>query len=287
MRRVDARLGVAEEVEFLGPAAPLFGCRHLPATRERSRLGVVICSPILTDFGANYRREVELARRLAAAGLCVQRFHPRGVGHSSGGRLDLTVATMIADTVRAVERLVETTDVDAVALVATRFSAMPAAAAARRLGPVPLVLWEPVTQARRYFREALRAHSVHQLKLGRTGIDDPAAELDRHGFLDVLGIQVGRELFETGPEHGLVEALGDEPRPVLLIQFEPREGLRPEYEQVVERWTGAGFEVTTALSPNDESWWFIPDRLAPADEVVATTATWLLTQSETTPMWGG
>jgi dienelactone hydrolase len=275
-RRVDERLGIAEEVEFFGGDVPLFGCRHLPVEARQRSLGVVVCSPILTDFGANYRREVDLARQLAAAGVPVQRFHPRGTGHSAGDRLDLTLTAMVDDTLAAVERLMVTTEVERIALVGTRFAALAAAEAARRSGPVPIVLWEPVLSATGYFREGLRAESVRRLKQGGSGIEDASTELEAYGFLDLLGIPVGAELFATDPSHDLVAALGHESRPLLLVQFEQRDDLRADYRRAVEGWTEAGLDVTTEILPTDEGWWFIPDRLAPPGAVVGLTAAWLL-----------
>jgi hypothetical protein len=274
--RVDPELGVVEEVEFFGGTSRLFGARHLPSDREPGDLGLVVCSPILTDFGANYQREVRLARQLAAAGVPVQRFHPTGSGHSDGDRLDLTLGTLVDDTRTAVERLRERCGIDRVALLGTRFSALAVAAVARDLGPSPVVLWEPATQPRRYFREGIRAHAIHQVRLGQTGIQDPEAELERRGFLDLLGIPVGRKLFSTAPTPQLVEELGNEPRPVLLVQLDRGASLRPEYEDIVDRWSAQGFDATAICCPCDETWWFIPDRLAPLGTVVDATANWVL-----------
>lgn len=275
-RRVDRELGVVEEVEFFGAAPRLFGARHLPAERRQRDLGLVVCSPILTDFGANYRREVGLARRLAAAGVPVQRFHPRGSGHSDGDRLELTFGTLVDDTRAAVERIRERCGVARVALFGTRFSALTAAAVARDLDRSPVVLWEPTTRPRTYFREGLRAHGIHQVRLGQSGHKDPQAEFERRGFLDLLGIPVGRDLFETGPSHLLAEELGDRPRPVLLVQFERQDSLKPDYQALIDRWTTLGFDITALCLPCDETWWFIPDRLAWHGAVLEATADWLL-----------
>ncbi len=278
-RRVDRDLGVIEEVEFFGGTSRLFGARHLPADHSRSDLGLVVCSPILTDFGANYQREVRLARRLAAAGIPVQRFHPRGSGHSDGERLDLTFGTLVDDTRAAAERIRERCGVDRVALLGTRFSALAAAAVVRDLDRSPVVLWEPTVQPRRYFREGLRAHAVHQIRLNHAGVRDPDAELEQCGFLDVLGIPVGRDLFDTASSHGLIDEMGDQPRSVLLVQFERRDSLKPEYQDTIDRWAALGFDVTGICCPCDETWWFVPERLAPLGTVLDATADWVLARA--------
>jgi hypothetical protein len=268
--------GGTEEVEFFGEDALLFGCRHVPAGDVRA--GVVVCSSILSDFGANYQREVRLGRRLAADGIVVQRFHPRGVGQSDGDGTDLTLASMTQDAQLAVAHLRERFDVDVIALLGTRFGALSASAVAAELDGAPVVLWEPTVDPRRFIREGLRARSVHQLKRGGAGSEDPETELARCGYVDLLGLPVGRDLFATPGGNGLAPRLGERPRPVLLVQFDQRDELRDEYRELAEQWSAEGLSVTTRCCPCDEAWWFVPDRLAPMAEVLDTTVDWLLAQ---------
>ena len=280
-RRADGERGVVEEVEFFGAPGRLFGVAHLPAGPARD-LGVVICSPVLCDFGANYRREVALARRLAAAGVPVLRYHPRGCGHSDGDRVDLTLDTLTADAATALAHAPDRLGVPRVAVLATRFAALAAAAATRGTG-VPLALWEPVTTPRAYFRAGLRARAVGRLAQAGEA-EEPEDELARQGWLDVLGIPVGRALYETPADRTLAAALGDRTEPPLVVRFADGPDL--------------GVEADVRLCPCDESWWFIPDRAAPGDEVVAVTADWFLAHSglasltadtrggDARPLWG-
>ena len=269
--------GGTEEVEFFGDRGLLFGCRHVPAGPVRA--GLVVCPPILADFGANYQREVRLGRQLAAAGVVVQRFHPRGAGQSDGDGADLTLDSMIADTMAAVTHLRERSPVETVAVMGTRFGALAASAAAAELDEAPVVLWEPTTDPRRYFREGLRARSVHQFKAGTAGAEEPEepeAELARCGFIDLLGAPVGGPLFHTPGDRDLATLMGPRPRPVLLLQLGQQEELRDEYRGLVERWTAVGFSVTAQCCPSEETWWFVHDRLAPVAAILDPTADWLL-----------
>jgi hypothetical protein len=268
--------GVTEEVEFFGDDALLFGCRHVPAGDVRA--GLVVCSPILSDFGANYQREVRLGRRLAAEGVVVQRFHPRGVGQSDGEGTDVTLTSMIEDAQLAVAHLRQRYDVEVIGLLGTRFGALSASSVAAELGGAPVVLWEPTVDPRRFIREGLRARSVHLLKRAGAGPEDPESELASRGYVDLLGLPVGRELFTTAGGNELTARLGERPRPVLLVQLDPRDELRDEYRELAERWSAAGLSVTTRCCPCDEAWWFVPDRLAPMAEVLDTTVDWLLAQ---------
>lgn len=284
-RRVDDGLGVAEEVEFFGGDERLFGCRHLPAGGPADGVahdrGLLVCSPVLTDFGANYRREVDLARRLAAAGVPVARFHPRGCGHSDGARADLTLDTLTGDAAAALDWFGATVPVRTTIVLATRLAALAAAAAVADRPGVPLALWEPVTRPRAYLRAGLRARAVHRLaRRGGDGAGEPAEteqpddELARQGYLDLLGVPVGPGLYGTPADRTLVAALGKVPRPVLVVQFEPGD-LRRDLRDAAEGWRAAGFDITTAVCPSDESWWFIPDRAPGGADAVAATAAWV------------
>ncbi|MET0146500.1 MAG: alpha/beta hydrolase [Ilumatobacteraceae bacterium] len=266
-------------MELFGDAELLFGCRHEPADGPIAA-GVVVCPPILTDFGANYQREVRLGRRLAATGIAVQRFHPRGMGHSDGAAVDVTLDSLVADARSALNRLREQTGVERVGLLGTRFSGLVAAAVAAddRSGAVPVVLWEPVTDPRRYMRDGLRARAVHALERGAHDGEEPHDELARRGFVDVLGLPVGPGLFNTPADRGLGAGLGDHPRAVLLVQLEERDALRPSYAELVGSWRASGFDVTDVCCPVEESWWYVPDRLAAADDLLDVTSAWLTEQ---------
>jgi len=261
-RRVDGERGLVEEVGFLGGSERLFACCHLPTGPSRD-LGVVVCSPILCDFGANYRREVSVARRLAAAGVPVLRYHPRGTGHSDGARTDLTLDSLVADATTVLDQARDRLGVDRLAVLATRFSALAAAEASRGTA-TPLALWEPVTRPRAYVRAGLRARAVARLASAGEP-EEPEDELARQGWLDVLGIPVGRGLYDTPAGRTLAAALAGEDRPLLVVRFEDGDG---------DLDLGADAEVR--VCPCDESWWFIPDRSAPGEEAVAATADWFL-----------
>jgi hypothetical protein len=273
MRRDD---GGHDEVEFFGDGELLFGCRHVPAGEPVA--GLVVCSPILCDFGANYQREVYLGRRLAAAGVVVQRYHPRGMGQSDGEGADLDVDSLVADAIVAAENLCRSYPVERLMVLGTRAGALAAGALAARLSGAPLALWEPTTELRRYVREGLRARAIH--RMGRDApVEEPEIGLARDGFVDVLGVPLGPGLYHAPIDRGLTTLVGDAPRPILLVQLEDRTDLRAEYRQLVDAWTVRGFDVTTQQHPSTESWWYVPDRVVSSADLVDATAAWLLGQA--------
>src|SRR5207253_10522741 len=119
--------------------------------------GVVICSSICNDFLHNYRREVELARELAANGIAVARFHYRGLGNSDGDEAAVTFDSMVDDAREATAHLRALTGVSKVSFLGSRFGAPIAAALASGEVGAPLVLVDPTVEASKFFREAWRA----------------------------------------------------------------------------------------------------------------------------------
>ena len=225
MRRDD---GGHDEVEFFGDAT---SCCSGAGTSRRAtvRAGLVVCSPILSDFGANYQREVRLGRHLAAAGIVVQRFHPRGAGHSDGDGADLTLDSMVEDARAAVARLRERSTVETVMVLGTRFGALVAGAVAAEIDGAPVVLWEPTTDPRRFFREGLRARSVHQLRRDGAGARGSRGRARPPRLRRSARRPRRARLFETPGDRDLAALMGERPRPVLLVQIEQRDELRDEY----------------------------------------------------------
>jgi len=283
--RGDTRTGVREEVAFFGPRKNrIFAYTHLPATKPIG--GVVICSPLHAEFLHNYRKEVMLGRSLAAAGLAVQRFHYRGSGNSGGESKDVTLESMLVDTLAAVEFLETKSHVDSLAFLGTRLGVLVASAAAKRFDRAPLALWEPALDPEDYFREVFRAASIRELKRKQNGSStrqrDRASvqELESNGFIDVLGYEVHWNLYRSFVGHRFPDELGEHPRDVLLLQLDRRDGLREEYSNVRTTLESQGFSVQARAIWANEHWWFSGNPSHSASTlkaVVAATASWLNT----------
>ena len=273
--RSDSTLGIREQVEFIEiGGSRLFACLHAPLGDPVG--GVVICSPIQAEFEKNYRREFLLARSLAARGLAVGRFHYRGSGNSDGDAEDATVQTMLEDAHAVVGWLKDRTGISEVGFAGTRWGGLVAADAAAQYDPAPLVLWEPVLEPPSYFRDAFRSRLMRDLKDGATNRLSSAAlraELERVGFVDVLGYGVYRGLYDDAIGRRLVTALGERPRPVLILQISPEGGLRSEYSSLVTELRSLGFAATAeVIADKEEAWWFADGRGEAAEARVGARA---------------
>jgi alpha/beta superfamily hydrolase len=285
--RADADTGVREEVAFFGPdGRRAFSCTHLPVTKPIG--GLLICSPLHAEFLHNYRKEVLLARSLATSGLAVQRFHYRGSGNSDGGAENVTFESMLGDTLEAVEFLGTHSDVDSLAFLGTRLSALIASAAAKRFDGAPIVLWQPALDPEDYFREVFRAASIRDLKRElkndvSTGQTDRASaqQLERKGSVDILGYEVYWNLYRSLVGHRFPDELGEHARDVLLLQLDRREGLRDEFSNVRSTLQSQGFSVQAQSIWANEHWWFSGNPSHSASTlraVVGATANWLNTR---------
>src|SRR5262249_15229163 len=145
-----------------------------------------------------------------------------------------------------------------VAFFGTRWGALVAAAASSARHGAPLALLEPALDPERYFREAIRARLIHELKRGVE--DGPSgeqllAERRETGRLDVLGYPLDRALLDSAHGRGLVDLLSDRPRPVLIVGG-AKGVLRPGQRELCERLTAAGFTVTEHALRDEAVSWF-------------------------------
>jgi alpha/beta superfamily hydrolase len=259
-KRIDHQAGFSEEATFFDSGGQnVFGVLHQPLDSPSG--GVVVCPSIHAEFVAGYRIDVAVARALASSGVAVQRFHPRGAGHSDGETEEMTLATMREDALVAADRLVEETGIAEVGFLGTRFGGLVAASAAAEHPASPVALIEPTLQAARFFRDAWRAMLIREVKAGRApsppgeGLADALA---RSETVDLLGYPISRGLFEGASGRTLVDELGDGRRRVLLVQLGRSPSVRGDIEAARAALRENGCEVDVELVSDDVMWWFPP-----------------------------
>lgn len=246
--------GTLSKLGFFGQGqARMFGALDLP--NQGAEAGVLICSPIQSEFLINYRREQWLAQALAKAGLAVCRFHYRGTGHSD--EADLTFGSMCEDAHEAVGWMREHAGVRRLGFLGTRWGAVVAAAVACDIPGSPLAMWSPALQGEAYLREIFRMRRMAYLSRGESGLGgDPFDEVVRRGYADVFGFVIEGSFVETIRARQLTEEVGQLPRPILIAQIDPQKRLKADYAKVVELWRTAGFPVDVHLEEGEEAWWF-------------------------------
>lgn len=281
--RVDQALGLREEIAFFGAKSPsMFGSVHLP--KGTASAGLVICPPIHAELFRSYRKEVLLARELAARGIAVQRFHYRGVGNSEGDGDDVTLEAMSTAAREARQALAKRSGVERIATMGTRLGAFPATAIDNDDKGSPLVLWDPVPDGDAYMDEVLRNLYMHEVVSSRNvsmserqRAQPAQAMLDRietDGVLHALGYRLTRSFHRSLSGRRLLD---DAPSgPVLLVSFGGNQQTR-----LIEEWTEAGVDLTVKRAPK-AAWWLIGEEFDSEDsqqalkDLISTTADWLV-----------
>lgn len=265
-RHVDLDRGIVEEAEFFdGENGRIFGIRYEPLSAD-PRAGVVMCDPILSQFRAHYRTGVLTARNMAAQGLAIQRFHYRGMGNSDGDVSDIDLDSMTDDAIRASARLAKRLD-RPIAFLGVNLGSYAAAGASSNGSP--LILDSPPPTGHQYFRNAVRAYAVYQMKLGVTDpltMERLSEDLDRPGAdVTLLGCRLSRRLFDSLSATSIVDRVGEGVRPILFFGLGSEGALRPEGEKLRAELTNRGFEVEVEVKPKVDPFWYA-ENSAPEDQ---------------------
>lgn len=265
---VDAGTGAREEASFRAwsRTGRCFTILHRPSGDPRAVL--VVCAPVLIEQMRNYRREVELARLLAARGVATLRFHYRGTGHSDGGNDDLVLGSMVEDAAGAVAHAAEQVGDDVpLGLLGTRLGGLVAAAVRPA---APLVLWHPVLDGRAWVREVQRARAVGDLRAPEAG-DEAAAEEDRR---EVLGYALTTALVDSVSAAQLVPLVRERTGPVFVVDAGRDEDTRTPGARLAS----AAPHVTRVGVREDASAWWFPAALSDSgdgDRSLQVTADWV------------
>lgn len=274
--------GVLEDAGFIArPDGALFVVLHRPADQQPRGL-LTICGSLFAEQHTDYRREVQLARELACAGVAVARFHYRGVGNSAPGSASLEAfcrdaldVTMSARRVSAVGRI---------AFLGVGMGSLVASKALLAHPDARLMLWKPVLDGTQFFRDFFRARLIASARIGGAkpvSTDELLATLQSTGHVDVMGFKVAASLYDSVTSSRLAETIPDRPRRVLIRPFQGSRAAR--LEPLVAQWRALGSHVDVEPVKLAEDPWFIPDGPAVAavlqaaeEQLISTTRDWLL-----------
>jgi pimeloyl-ACP methyl ester carboxylesterase len=260
---------VREDAGFLArPEGSLFVVLHRPADRAPSGL-LTVCGSLFAEQHTDYRREVRLARVLASAGVAVARFHYRGVGNSGAGSTSLHAFSRDAlDVTRAVAHA---GSLRRVAFLGVGMGSLIAAQALLDHPDAPLLLWKPVLDGTKFFKDFFRARLAAATRIGGphpAPTHDLLATLAREGQIDVMGFTVTAGLYESVCGSRLAQTVPPQPRPILVQPF--RGSRATGLEQLVADWTNGGCDVRLEPVKLAEDPWFIPDGAEIAASILAT-----------------
>lgn len=281
--RSDPAISTTEIAGFLGSGPDrLFGSFILPMGEPRAC--VLISSSLYAEHARNYRREVILARDLAVRGIASLRYHYRGTGYSDGDPAALALPSMCADAATALAQLRERCPGLPTGFVGTRLGSLVAATVARAEAATPVLLWDPISSAASFFRDAIKARKAGGMIAATQHGAAPAVEQDlwAPGFLDSLGYRLPVGLRDSLEDVALADRLGAERRPILIVTVVPGYEPTSQAETVAETVrTTTGSDVDLRRIEGRLSWWtsrdsWDPDEDHPATrEVISRSTDWL------------
>ena len=302
-------MALREEIDLFGGPDLVFGCRHLPGVV--SGAGVLVCLGPPSDGLVDEGRAARLGRRLADAGVAVQRFHYRGSWPSDGDPRVVGFDDLVEDAMRALDLLRDRAGVRGVGFVGARLGALVAARVARGEPGAPVALWAPVPDPRAALEQAARSRVARQATAasrgggaeangangtGATNGSGPVPRgADSGGWSpdDVSGGMTGEPAMPAAPDEldgpvdlfdtrlaadlaggSAVRSLADElgRGPRTLLVAAPTAGGR---ETIVAGCRARGLAVDVVAHTYDDERDGLPVPGAPADALVDETARWL------------
>jgi pimeloyl-ACP methyl ester carboxylesterase len=236
----DKRVGVREE--FLQPTiggARTVGILSTPLQSPAS-LGWLFCHSFGLEQIYLNPMEVPMARRLAAMGFPVLRFHCQGYGDSVLPWDTVSLSSHVENTLEAVELLRETSGVERIGLFGARFGSVVAGVVADRVGAEALTAWDPIVSGRTYANALVRQELLSGLGIGDAGRQDPVEILRRDGSVDLQGYPLRLEVFEEFSSLDLTTDMVTFRGDALFIQISQSSTPRPDVRRLMDRLESLG-----------------------------------------------
>jgi pimeloyl-ACP methyl ester carboxylesterase len=236
--------------------------------------------------------DVSIARRVAASGDPVLRFHCQGYGDSERSDFVPTIDSHVEDTVDAARLLRDITDIGSIGLIGTKVGGAIALLAAAQLDVEYLALVAPVVRGRRFMRELVRARTIIELtgSADQVGAEDPWAILNNGGSVRVRGSLITPENFRAFDSLDLGRA-GWFHGAALLVQVSAGSELRADIRTLSEALRGAGSSVTTSTVTDHTAAMFGERNFRPAGDgsnmLVDITASLSKEVSRSVATWAG
>lgn len=279
---LDEASGVREEALYLGsPGDRVIVMAYVPPSASTA---VLWCSAPARHLLSRYRFEVMIARRLAASGVAVARFHYRGAGNSESVRYGTqTLRTMDVDAALVADWIRTGLGIERLAFSGTSLACFTAARAASTSERSPLVLLNPVVNVNSFYRQLWRTRRVAETRNGMHAPEGIGFEktIRRDGLVDLLGYSITEDAYESALERDLAAEIVGGPRCILVAQVDNRETLKSELASFADQLRAAGHSVEAA-AVKERAWWFIPDEEhadeseREDEELTAAIAPWLL-----------
>lgn len=178
----------------------LLGFLHLPVSVSRET-GIVYCHPFADEQNLSHRVAVETSRKIAESGFPVLRFDLSGCGDSEGELHEVSRLDWQEDLRSAINFIKVELKIQRVLLWGLRLGASLALLyAVNNPGIDYLILWQPVTDFKKYFNQFIKREVISRLPENRNAeisIDAPFNELDQKGQVNIIGYVISKYFLDS------------------------------------------------------------------------------------------
>jgi len=238
---VDPDLGIKET--FLQPnigGGHTVGVLSTPLDATPTA-GWVICHSFAHEHVYLQSMESAMARRLAATGYAVLRFHSQGYGDSELGTDHITLGSHVDDAGEAAGVLAGAAGVARIGFAGIRLGGTVAALAANGADAPGLMAVAPAVDGADYVGWMTKQARLTEVATGERSLSgDPIAELMTTGILDVLGFPLRREVYEEIRQLDLSERLRRFRGQALVLQVSRGSDPDPDLRRLAERLRAVG-----------------------------------------------
>jgi exosortase A-associated hydrolase 2 len=242
-----------ETFYFGGESRRLFAALSRPSGRARA--GLVVCPAFGDEMVTTYARLATWAKELTEKRFAVLRHHPFGTGESDGDCGEFSLNGAADDAIAAIQWMRANVGSDLLGLFGLRLGAAVAAISALAAKPDFVVLWAPIVDTRRYFRELLRWRLAKELVHQRVErvvltVNDMMAQLEANQTLDLVGYEISPEFYRQMTSGNCWPQ--QPPSARILWVARPQEETKAE--SIVAPWRERGARVDLVIAPEPIFW---------------------------------
>ena len=224
---------------------------------EQARAAVLVVPPFAEELNKSRRMMALVARALAAVGLSCLIMDLEACGDSEGALEAASWSRWLADLGDAIHFLAAQHDVP-LALLGLRSGALLAAELAQQVGPVRMVLWQPVGNGDLFLSQFLRLKLAAEV-LGDAGSGAGSDQLKQQLLggeaIEVAGYHISPQLAQEISRRRLNDFTPPQcPIAWLELASEPGLGLSPAAQRTVDGWRAKGAAIETQVLVGPPFW---------------------------------
>ena len=244
----DARLGISERfLDLHLSTGRTLGVLAGPLGPSRP-VAWVVCHSFGTEQTDLQMTEVAAARRIAASGFPVLRFHCQGYGDSEDLETPPSVQSQVRDCTEVVRLLPALAGVSEVGVLGARVGAMVAAITAEREHLPFLAMVAPVVDGALYMKEQVRSRVIAEAvkqspEAAGSSPEDPGRTLDRGGTVSIKGWPLHAAVYRQASGLSLLSELRSFVGSALVVQVTRNDSPNGRLRTLAERLRGLGADV--------------------------------------------